>query len=60
MKIPAFIANAAKAWVAGTTTALAAALPQIQEATNTLVTAVIVGVFGFAATWLVKNRPAGT
>ena len=57
MHIPNFIASAAKAWFAAVATALAAALPAIQDATYTFVATVVAGVVGGAGTYLLRNRP---
>lgn len=58
MKIPDFIAKAAKAWVAAVSTAVLVAFPAIEDATSTLVAAVVSGAVVYATTWLVRNRDA--
>lgn len=48
---------AAKAWVAAVAAALAAALPQIQEATNGFLATVVATVIAGGAVYLVPNKP---
>jgi hypothetical protein len=50
------IAVAAKAWVAAITAALAASLPQIQEATNNFLATVVATVIAGGAVYLVPNK----
>lgn len=57
MKIPAFIATAAKAWVAGISAIVAASLPQIAEETNKLLLTLLTTALAATTTWLVRNRP---
>lgn len=50
------VLNAAKAWVAAVLAIVAAALPQVQDATNELATAIVGAIFAGIAVYIVPNK----